>query len=132
MSHHVKDFPLGPVQLVRTAPRRAEVLREFQFHSQSLGLLTVEQGFDTDYASVPRLFWSIYPPDGSYTDAAVVHDWLYWYQPCTRAEADKVFFEAMTALGIPWLRRHILHKSVRLGGWIAWGKRAKEISDHEN
>lgn len=140
MAYHVKDFPLGPVQLARTAPRMAVVTREFQFESPTLGLITVERGFDTDYASVPRLFWAVYPPDGAYTDAAVVHDFLYWYQrvPGTditgieRHQADAVFLEAMTALGIPWLRRHILHRAVRAGGWVAWNKRAKEISAHEN
>ena len=140
--YHTTDFPLGPVQLARPVgrPRVGIVLREFQFESPTLGLITVEQGFDTDYASVPRIFWPIYPPDGDYTDAAVIHDFLYWHQcvPGTditgieRHMADRVFYEAMTALGIPWLRRHLLHKAVRLGGWIAWRKRARELSAHEN
>lgn len=128
------DFPKGPAKLMRTGPRLAVVMKEFQFKSEALGLITVEKGFDTDYASVPRIFWAIYPPDGSYTDAAVIHDYLYWYQaaqpgkPITRVEADAVFLEAMTALGVPWHRRHILHKAVRVGGWVPWGKRAKELS----
>lgn len=137
-TYHVTDFPRGPVQLQRTAPRKAVVMREFQFDSPTLGLIKVEAGFDTDYASVPQLFWNIYPPDGDYTDAAVVHDYLYWYQavegePIERAEADRVFLEAMTAIGVSWLRRQTLYRAVRLGGWMAWKsnqtKKAQEKSN---
>lgn len=112
-------FPL-PLELKRTAPRRGVLIEPFVFVSPTLGEITVEAGFDTDYASVPRLFWAIYPPDGSYTEAAIVHDYLYWFQPCTRAQADGVFMEGMTALGLPWARRQLLYRSVRAGGWIAW------------
>lgn len=117
-------FPL-PLKLERTAPRQAVLTKPFVFNSPSLGGITVEEGFDTDYASVPRLFWAIYPPDGAYTEGAVVHDYLYWYQPCTRAEADTVFLEAMEALGIPWLRRRLIYASVRAGGWLAWNDNRK-------
>jgi hypothetical protein len=123
-------FPNGPAQIKRTAPRRGELLDDFVFDSPTMGRLVVEKGFDTDYASVPRIFWAIYPPDGAYTDAAVVHDWAYWYQTMTREEADNVFLEAMAALGIPWLRRHILHKAVRAGGWLAWKTNARKIAEH--
>lgn len=121
-------FPL-PLRLERTGPRLARLLAPFVFWSPTLGRIEVETGFDTDYASVPRIFWSIYPPDGSYTEAAVVHDALYFYQrhrlaegglAICRAEADAVFLEAMAALGVPLLRRRLLHAAVRAGGWIAW------------
>jgi hypothetical protein len=39
--------------------------------------VVVPKGFETDFASVPRVFWTIIPPDGKYTKAAVVHDYLY-------------------------------------------------------
>src|SRR5688500_10887432 len=85
----VSAFPF-PLQLVRTAPREGVVSGPFEFYSSSKGRIVVEEGFDTDYASVPRIFWPIYPPDGEYTEGAVVHDYLYWFQPMTRAEADAV------------------------------------------
>ena len=130
--------------LLRVHPERARVAiveRPFTFRSPSLGVIRVEPGFDTDYASVPRIFWSIYPPDGDYRAAAVIHDWLYWNQSpiegghdaapldlsITREQADTVFMEALTALGVPWLRRHVLHKAVRLGGWMPWKKRAEQL-----
>lgn len=126
-------FPLS-LRLERTGPGLAVLRAPFAFDSPSLGLIVVEEGFDTDYASVPRLFWSLYPPDGSYTPAAIIHDALYFEQrieldpatgifsPISRAEADHVFLEAMEALGVPALRRRLLHAAVRLGGWRAWAR----------
>lgn len=121
-------FP-KPLKLERTAPRKAVLTRPFVFVSPSQGKITVEKGFDTDYASIPRAFWAIYPPDGSYTEAAVVHDFLYWYQAMERAEADLVFLEGMEELGVPWVRRHLIYRSVRAFGWLAWsGNRRKRLN----
>ena len=38
------------------------------------GAVTVPTGFVTDFASIPRIFWSALRPDGEYAYAAVVHD----------------------------------------------------------
>ena len=135
------QFPL-PLRLERTGPRLGVLRAPFAFLSPTLGRIEVADGFDTDYASVPRIFWSIYPPDGSYTEAAIIHDALYFYQaqsrtgcalgaaepaayPITRAQADTVFLEAMAALGVPAVRRRILYSSVRAGGWLAWSRNTK-------
>ena len=53
--------------------------------------IRVPEKFMTDFASVPRLFWSIFPQWGRYGNAAVVHDFLYWAQSRRRAEADRIF-----------------------------------------
>ena len=54
--------------------------------------ITVPFGFVTDFASVPRLLWSLFPPIGRYGYAAVFHDFVYWEQDAiTRKEADRVF-----------------------------------------
>lgn len=111
----------------------AELEEPFVFISPSLGRIEVEAGFDTDYASVPRGLWNLYPPDGEYTEAAVIHDALYWHQaltegglPVTREQADLVFLEGMKALGIGWLTRSILYRAVRLGGGKAWADNARK------
>lgn len=41
----------------------------------STDVIQIPDGFQTDLASVPRIFWSVLPPDGTYERAAVVHDW---------------------------------------------------------
>lgn len=121
-----KEFPY-PLKDDRSRPGWRVLEQPFAFLSYSKGEIVVPAGFDTDYASIPRPFWVIYPPDGGYTEAAVIHDYLYWTLDFTRGESDKVFYEAMTALGVPWLRRQIIYRAVRLGGWVAWNKRAREI-----
>lgn len=52
-------------------------LREPIIYPTADGTIVVPIGFVTDFASIPRFLWSIYPPTGRYQRAAVLHDWLY-------------------------------------------------------
>jgi hypothetical protein len=88
--------------------------------------ITVPKDFFTDFASVPRIFWRVFPPWGTYGKAAVLHDWLYSVQDRPRLECDQIFLEAMEVLGVGWLSRKTIYRCVRLGGWIAWKTHAKE------
>ena len=90
--------------------------------------ITVPAGFITDFASVPRLFWRLFPPWGKYGKAAVLHDYLYHKQRRSRREADAIFLEAMGVLGVPWLSREMMYAAVRAFGWAAWrsNRRKKE------
>lgn len=114
----------------RHVPRRALVDSPFIFISTIVGKIEVPFGFDTDYASIPRPLWTIYPPDGEYTEAAVGHDFLYWEHATStdrsrlveREEADLVFLEMLTCLGIPLARRRIMYRAVQMGGAGAWAK----------
>lgn len=100
------------------------LLADFSFWSQHLNeRVAVPSGFKTDYASVPRVLWSILPPTGRYTKAAVIHDWLYVAGRCSRADADAVFLEAMEHLGVSPLTRRLMWAGVRAGGWMPWRKR---------
>lgn len=77
--------------------------------------ISVPSGFETDFASVPRLFWRLWPHDEA-AEAAVVHDWLY-----SQPDADRLFADAMLALvmrltGKPRLMRWAFYLAVRLGG----------------
>lgn len=88
-------------------------------------IITVPTHFESDWASVPRLFWSLLPPFGSYGWASIVHDWLYWTQRCTRLAADDTLLEAMIATNVaPWQRR-LIYRAVRDFGWIAWKDNAR-------
>ena len=46
--------------------------------------ITVPVGFVTDFASIPQALQSIIRQNGPYILPAVVHDYLYWDQGCTR------------------------------------------------
>jgi hypothetical protein len=62
--------------------------------------ITVPEGFITDLASIPKgLHWWEGKTDATMAPA-ILHDYLYWYQPCTKDEADAVMFVAMRALNV--------------------------------
>jgi hypothetical protein len=42
--------------------------------------IILKPGFVTDFASIPRPFWSLLPTWGQYGPASIVHDFLYWDQ----------------------------------------------------
>ncbi|MDP1605652.1 MAG: DUF1353 domain-containing protein, partial [Rhodocyclaceae bacterium] len=82
-----------------------ELLAPFEYHAgayPSAVVIRVPTGFVTDLASVPRLFWPIFPPHGRYAKAAILHDWLYAQGGDTadRLSADNIFGEAMQVLGV--------------------------------
>lgn len=82
--------------------------------------IEVPAGFLTDFASVPRLLWWLFPTWGRYGNAAVIHDFCYWEQTLSRRRADQVFLEAMKVLGVGWGTRGALYAGVRLFGWLPW------------
>lgn len=84
--------------------------------------IIVRECFHTDFASIPRIFWSILPPDGQYTQAAVMHDYLYQNALRDRAYCDLLFLRGMVVLGIPKWKRQIMYLFVRLFGSSAYGR----------
>lgn len=66
--------------------------------------VTVPTGFITDLASVPRLFWWLFPPfDPQYAAAAVLHDFLLSWDGFDRLTAHTIFLDALIILGVePW------------------------------
>jgi hypothetical protein len=75
----------------------------------------VPAGFVTDLDSVPRLpvVWLLLK--GWSRGAAVLHDWLYSEGLVSRAEADRVFLDAMRATGVG-VQRFVIWAGVRLFG----------------
>lgn len=88
-------------------------------------IIFVPKGTKTDFASVPRPFWVIFPPDGIYSQAAVLHDFLYTTQPRPKYEADFIFYQAMGVLGVDDATRGIMYKAVDVFGHFAWNKKQK-------
>ena len=92
------------------------------------GVFTVPEGFDTDFASVPRALWLLCPPWGRYQEAAVLHDYLYHSQTVTRAEADRIFLLVMIEDGTKVWRAYAMYYAVRIFGGFAWKKISKETA----
>ncbi len=85
----------------------------------------VPVGFVTDFASVPRLFWTLLPPDGLYWYAAVIHDYLYWEQIVPRETADEILKMCMQDFRIDSATIAAVIGGVKLGGASAWAGNAK-------
>lgn len=91
--------------------------------------IIIPKGFTTDFASVPKIFCPILPHTGKYTKASALHDYLYsTYSDdvlCNRAEADKLFLQAMTYSGVaPW-KRMLLYYAVRIFGALRYKPKQK-------
>uniref|UniRef100_A0A6M3IV19 DUF1353 domain-containing protein n=1 Tax=viral metagenome TaxID=1070528 RepID=A0A6M3IV19_9ZZZZ len=97
------------------------------YYSSMLKLLiTVQAGFETDLASVPRLPITYWLWGGRAHREGVLHDYLYRVDSIPvvkRSVADKVFLEAMKSRGKPRRVRWPMYLGVRLGGWTAYHKK---------
>ncbi|EBD4871246.1 DUF1353 domain-containing protein [Salmonella enterica subsp. enterica serovar Poona] len=89
---------------------------EFSLSDDNSDVISVPAGFITDLASVPRIFWTLLPPDGKYANAAIIHDYLYDNALRTKKEADLIFLDGMTVLGVPRWKRTIMYLAVRWFG----------------
>lgn len=87
--------------------------------------IVVPRGFVTDFASVPRVFWSFFPKHGVYSRAAIVHDFLYWQQQCTREQADELFDIVMEDSDVDTTSRLTIYAAVRVWGDDAWEANAE-------
>ncbi len=95
------------------------------------GPVTVPTGFVTDFASIPRIFWSALRPDGEYAYAAVVHDYLYWTQTSSREEADYILKMAMDDFEVGAVAVGAIYGAVRVAGSVAWNGNAKKKAQGE-
>lgn len=93
----------------------------------------IPRGFESDGASVPRLFWRVVFPnsDSHATTAGICHDWIYRVQPegWTREEADRMFLSLLVEFGTPVRRALAAYHAVRLFGWIAWNENRKLLEE---
>lgn len=82
--------------------------------------ILVPIGFRTDFASVPKFLWSIFPPTGFYQRAALLHDYAYCrhkYLNLSRWACDAIFLRQMKRDGVGVRTRYTLWAAVRLFGW---------------
>jgi hypothetical protein len=104
--------------------------RKFSFYlgkTEDSETIEVPAGFITDFASVPRIFWLIFPPWGKYGNAAVIHDYLYWVQlnAYPKNRADQIFQQGMDVLGVGKVTTWALYTAVKLFGQLAWNSNRK-------
>lgn len=101
------------------------VLEEYSRRINNFSI-TVPKNFETDLASIPgaaRIFFKAF---GKYTNAAVIHDFLYSELNATginRVLADKIFLHIMREDGVSKASSWLMYKAVRSFGEIAWKKK---------
>lgn len=92
--------------------------------------VTVPRGFVTDLASIPPVLQSLIQQNGPYLLPAVVHDYLYWKQTCTRAQSDRLLLLAMIENKVSKAHRTAIYDAVRAAGGFAWTGNTTERSEH--
>lgn len=91
--------------------------------------IIVPRGFVTDFASTPPALRPLFPKLGRYIVAAIVHDYLYWNQTCTRQQADRIFEMAMEKAKVDSIRRNLMWVAVSGFGDQAWAENAKKKAE---
>lgn len=101
---------VSPLELEYIDGKNWRVIAAFDYESGVLGeIVMVPAGFVTDFASTPRALWWLLPPTGPWGKPSVIHDLLYRTKGlATKDQADLVFLEAMTAIGVGQWTREIM------------------------
>jgi hypothetical protein len=109
-----------------------EVYEPFEYHVGSYPsdeIISVPAGTITNFASVPRIFWSIISPVDTHGKAAVLHDYSYEIHYDSRKRCDKIFAEAMEVLGVEKYKIDIIYQMTRTFGWNTWRKTGNKIKE---
>ena len=109
------------LSFLKKGPLAAIVQRPMSYRiGNTRDSITVPAGFVAEFASVPRVIWTVLSPAGAHQRAAIVHDYLYWFQPCEREETDNLLMIAMKDGGVSDLRRGAVYAGVRLASGDVW------------
>lgn len=81
-------------------------------------LITIDSGFDTDLASIPRILWSFIAPQySSIIYPSIIHDFLYGCPgDLNRKKVDDIFYAAMLESNVPKFTASKIYFAVRLFG----------------
>lgn len=121
---------LTPLRLEDIDGQTMSLLEPLKFYSAELRrVVRVDPPFVTDFASIPRGFWNLIPKNGKWDRAAVLHDAAYRLQlrdvvgnfyPATKAQADRLFREAMKVDGVGKVTRGLMYAAVVAFGCCAF------------
>ena len=96
------------------------------YESDLVGTVIVPEGFQTDFASVPRVPIAFTLFGNRAHRESVVHDALYRIDfpgNVSYNTANKVFLEAMKCRGKGYFVRYAMYAGVCVGGWPSFHKR---------
>lgn len=105
-----------PIKKADGTIKTPEEYTEEEKKLRSFEKIVVPAGFVTDLATIPRLFWSLFPPHDVYAKAAILHDYMYDHAIGSKKEADKVLYESMRVLGVPKWKCKLFYWAVKFTG----------------
>jgi len=82
--------------------------------------IRVPKGFVTDFASIPEPFRPVFSEKSAKSDAAIIHDYLYWDQSCGRGQADQIMQLAMKDAGVSSVEVLLIYGALKFGGRSGW------------
>ena len=96
-------------------------------HAGKIWKITIKKGFITDFASIPRILWNIFPPwDEIWGLSTIGHDGLYSIHAWENREmCDRFIGEGVESQGGGEFTQHSFYDQLRLWGWIAWMLKSK-------
>jgi len=117
------------------------LVESFEFELDNIEM-SIPKGFESDRASVPRIFWNLIPPLGKYSIAALIHDYFYrthrikgwmlavgkkeWVDaPITKDFADTAFLSIMKHYNVKAWRRNVMYWAVKYFGSKSWEAHSK-------
>lgn len=108
----------GQVALQTAGPSTFTLLEALTYQGQQ-DTFVVPEGFETDFASVPRILVWLIPRYGKWTKAAILHDWL-WREAIPKRlvsppDADGLFRRVLRELDVPIIKRWMMWAAVRWG-----------------
>ena len=120
--------PIAPVDFRPFVDGRNWIVRQPLVYTigVSKDTITIPHGFVTDFASIPQVFHLFLRQNGLYLLPAVVHDYLYWKQICTRDQSDQILRLGMIENKVPGPQRTAIYLAVRAAGGFAWEANAKD------
>ena len=97
------------------------ILTEQARYEDDKYIITVEAGFNFDFASIPVIFRRVLPKDGkAYDRGSLFHDALYASQGLPKEECDNVFLGIMLFDGTNKCLAKGMYKAVDIGGHKAY------------
>lgn len=119
------DFCEVRISRYEVEGKRFTLLSELVYEMTGSSVIKVPKGFKCDLASVPRIIWPLIGPYGKWTNAAIVHDYLYSRQGfkeygLSRKSADLIFYFAMRDSFAHPVTARLMYWAVRLFGFSSF------------
>jgi hypothetical protein len=92
-------------------------------------IITINEGFEWDLSSSPRFLWCVFPPDGDFEIASLIHDWIYQNNYSNRKFADIEMYLWSKAsngthkISVKNMDNRLRYVATRLFGWVVWNKK---------